>query len=117
MFDIIVACGKDNGIGLKGNLPWKIPEELALFREKTRDSVLIVGRKTAESLPLLTDRVVYCLSKTKVLARDENKCRVVDTLTDALIDIGCNYEGKKVFLAGGECVYGMVFEYFPKLID
>jgi dihydrofolate reductase/thymidylate synthase len=117
MFELIVACGKDNGIGLKGALPWKIPKEMELFREKTRDSVLIVGRKTAESLPHLKDRLVYCLSQTKVLTKDANQCKVFDSLTDAVIDIEQNYPGKKVFIAGGECLYGMVLEYFPSMIN
>lgn len=117
MFEIIVACGKDNGIGLDGKLPWKIPEELALFKEKTKNSVLIVGRKTAESLPFLEDRIIYCLSTLKKLTKDENKCRVFDTFADAMNDIEHNFPDKKVFIAGGQCLYTLALEFFPKMIN
>lgn len=39
------------GIGHQGKLPWHIPEDLARFRELTKDHIVIMGRKTWDSLP------------------------------------------------------------------
>ena len=46
----ICAAAENNTIGLKGKLPWNIPEDLKFFKEKTQGKALIMGRKTFESL-------------------------------------------------------------------
>lgn len=39
------------GIGCEGGIPWRIPEDIAYFRELTEGNVVIMGRKTWDSLP------------------------------------------------------------------
>ena len=46
----ICAAAENNTIGLKGKLPWNIPEDLQFFQKKTKGKPLIMGRKTFESL-------------------------------------------------------------------
>lgn len=38
-------------IGLDGKLPWHLPEDLQYFQAKTANQVVIMGRKTWQSLP------------------------------------------------------------------
>ena len=38
-------------IGADGALPWHLPEDLKLFRERTTGSTVVMGRRTWESLP------------------------------------------------------------------
>lgn len=47
----IVAHDMNGVIGKDGKIPWSIPEDMRHFKEYTRDSSLIMGRKTAQSLP------------------------------------------------------------------
>jgi dihydrofolate reductase len=47
----IVAVDNDWGIGLGGKLPWHIPGDLAFFKEQTLGHIVVMGRKTFESLP------------------------------------------------------------------
>lgn len=47
---IIVAVDKKRGIGRKNALPWYIPEDLKRFRRLTTGHVVIMGRKTFESI-------------------------------------------------------------------
>ena len=58
----IIAMTKSGGIGYKGVLPWNIPEELSIFRTITDGCKILVGNKTAKTLPRLKNRKVYCLS-------------------------------------------------------
>jgi len=52
MIRAILAHDKDWGIGKDGDLPWeKNPEDLKWFKECTKHSAVIMGRKTWESLP------------------------------------------------------------------
>jgi len=48
---IIVAMTASRVIGNAGQLPWKLPEDLRLFRELTWGGVVIMGRRTFASLP------------------------------------------------------------------
>ncbi|MBI1961210.1 MAG: dihydrofolate reductase, partial [Parcubacteria group bacterium] len=46
----IAAIGKNRELGLKGKLPWHVPEDLKHFKETTFGHPVIMGRKTFESL-------------------------------------------------------------------
>lgn len=51
MITLIAAISKNNCIGKGGELPWNIPEDMQRMRENTVGKVLIMGRKTWESIP------------------------------------------------------------------
>jgi dihydrofolate reductase len=51
MLDLIVAMNSMGLIGINDTLPWRIPEDMAYFREKTMGKSIIMGRKTFASLP------------------------------------------------------------------
>jgi dihydrofolate reductase len=48
---LIWAQARGGVIGVAGRLPWHLPEDLALFRELTTGSTVVMGRRTWESLP------------------------------------------------------------------
>lgn len=48
---LIVAIADNNGIGIKGQLPWHISEDLQYFKNTTRGYPVIMGRTTYFSLP------------------------------------------------------------------
>ena len=48
---LIVAIADDNAIGIKGQLPWHISEDLQYFKAITRGYPVIMGRTTYFSLP------------------------------------------------------------------
>jgi dihydrofolate reductase len=48
----LIYARADNGtIGLNGQMPWHLPEDLAHFRQQTQGCPVIMGRKTWDSLP------------------------------------------------------------------
>lgn len=51
MISAIVCADENWGIGYQGKLLANIPEDMRFFREKTINSVVIMGRKTYDSLP------------------------------------------------------------------
>ena len=60
---VLVAAVADNGvIGLGGDIPWSIPEDLKHFRAVTKGNTVVMGRRTFESighpLPFRTNVVV-----------------------------------------------------------
>ena len=64
----MIACVDNNfAIGYKGNLLFNIPDDKRFFRNTTLNGVVIMGRKTFESLPdrkPLSNRVNIVLSHT-----------------------------------------------------
>ena len=51
MYSAIVAVDNNWGIGYNGELLEHIPEDMKHFRELTEDNIVIMGRKTWDSLP------------------------------------------------------------------
>lgn len=48
---LIAAVSINNVIGINGQMPWRIPEDLTRFKELTLGHPVIMGRKTYESIP------------------------------------------------------------------
>lgn len=116
MFEVILAVtivSDKIGIGKGGRLPWYCPSELQIFREKTADSVLIMGKNTVRSLPkALVGRIILTLTTTL--------CDDLDTfysLEDALAYAEKTYPHKKVFVCGGGKLYDYVFREMPSMIS
>jgi dihydrofolate reductase len=63
----VVAMDEDRVIGRQGALPWDVPQDLAHFRKLTKDHVVVMGRKTWDSLPAkrrpLPDRTNVVVSR------------------------------------------------------
>jgi len=103
---LIWAQDKDGGIGYNGKLPWYIPEDLKNFKKLTLNSVIIMGRKTWESLPIkpLPDRKNIVLSKTKQQGVETfnsyDKC--IQTLKSNNVN--------KVYIIGGRSIYKLFFQ-------
>ncbi len=51
MITLVAAIAKNNCIGKNGELPWNIPEDMKRMRAITLGKVLIMGRRTWESIP------------------------------------------------------------------
>ena len=47
---ILAAVARNGVIGVDGGMPWHLPDELALFKELTVGHVLVMGRRTYESV-------------------------------------------------------------------
>lgn len=51
MITLLAAMSANNCIGKDGEIPWHIPEDMKRVRQVTTGKVLIMGRKTWESIP------------------------------------------------------------------
>lgn len=99
MVSLIVACTNQGIIGDRGHLPWPhISEDMAWFKSKTINNVVVMGRKTWDSLnhKPLKDRINIVVSTSP--------CRGVQTITDNINEnikkLKENYD-KEIFIIGG----------------
>jgi dihydrofolate reductase len=51
MIALIWAQAEDRVIGNAGTIPWRIPEDMTMFRALTMGSTVVMGRATWDSLP------------------------------------------------------------------
>lgn len=111
--NLIVAVDNDYGIAKNGELLARLPKDLQYFKEKTLGNVVIMGRKTLESLP----KQKPLPNRTNViLTRDPNyHCKdaiVLHSLGEVLSWL--EREGiakQQVFVSGGAEIYKLFMPY------
>jgi len=103
---IVAALARDRTIGDAGAIPWHYPEDFAHFRRETKGTVLVMGRRTLESIGrLLPGR------PTVVLTRDVERVRaawpgalVADSL-EAALEAAAATGRDTATIQGGATVY------------
>ena len=98
--EIVAALTKDGVIGKDGTLPWRLKEELQHFKALTKGGVVVMGRKTFESIGKpLPYRENVVISNT--LQNDD--VIVVPSFEEA-VEKAQSFN-KPVFFIGGHSVY------------
>jgi len=98
-FKAIAAMSENRVIGCGNKIPWHLPEDFKWFKKKTAGQVIVMGRKTFESIGRpLPDR------ETIVLTRTHFQHPGVRTVSD-LSQINLSGENREVFICGGAQVY------------
>ncbi|GIW92338.1 MAG: hypothetical protein KatS3mg110_0379 [Pirellulaceae bacterium] len=108
----IVAAVADNGvIGKQGRLPWHLPEDLRHFKKLTMGHVLIMGRRTYESIgrPLPGRRTIVLSSSRTFQAPG---ILVAGTFQEAL---RLAQDSPLAFVVGGAAVYREALRHADQL--
>ena len=106
----IVAVDKNWGIGKDGKLLFHIKEDLEFFKKMTTDKVVVMGRKTLESLPNkepLKNRVNLVITSAIKVHADN---LFIDSLDEVLKETK-KYDSNDVFVIGGESIYRQMIKY------
>ncbi len=109
MLALIVAYDKNRLIGKDGGMPWYIPGELKRFRSLTENNVVIMGRKTYESLGSpLKNRINIVLSRSKDF--DGENVYTAKNLTEAVDMAREQWPEKNIYIGGGANLYNQVLD-------
>ena len=126
MIGVIVALDKNYLIGKNNQIPWNVPEDRTLFKEKTTGNFIIMGRKTFESIGRpLPNRVNIVISNTmendfdfQELTFEEllNKTVIFHSIEEG-ISFCKKFSEKDIFIIGGAKIYQEVISknIFDKL--
>lgn len=98
-FNAIAAMSENRVIGNGASIPWYLPEDFRWFREKTTGHVLVMGRKTFESIGRPLPK-----RKTIVLSRSGFSHPDVE-VRSSLESIRPEDEPGTVFVCGGGEIY------------
>jgi len=101
LLSLVAAVAENRVIGRDNDLPWRLPADLAHFKQLTLDKSIVMGRRTWESLPgVLPRRRHIVLSRDPGFAPEG--CDVVSSL-DAAIALA---EGESdLMVVGGAALY------------
>ena len=109
--NLIAAADENWAIGKDNHLLVSIPKDQKLFRDETLGKVVIMGRKTLESLPggqpLYGRKTIVLTRDPEFQAKGVTICHNVEEVLDAVKDT----DPDDVFVAGGQQVYEALLPY------
>ena len=111
--NLIVAVTKDYAIGKDNNLLFHLPKDLAFFKEKTLNKVIIMGEKTYFSLPKrpLPKRTTIVLSNNPQFNEEGV---IIARSVDELMEEVSKFNPEDVFVCGGASVYNLLMDNCEK---
>ena len=103
MISLIVAASTNNAIGKNNQLLWHLPKDLKFFKNKTWAMVVIMGRKTFESVNKpLPGRLNIVITSNREWKAEE--VMVASNLEDAIALAGAEHF-QEIFIIGGGEIY------------
>ena len=107
---LIWAMDRNRVIGKDNGLPWRLPADMAYFREVTTGHTVIMGRRTFESIgrPLKGRRNV-------ILSRDRSYAQPGCEIAHGVEEVLDRFRGQTLFVIGGAEVYRAFLPYAEKL--
>ncbi len=121
MLELIAALTQSGVIGINGTISWNIPEDLAHFRQYTMNQIIVMGRKTFQSLPRpLPNRTHIVLTNTLWVQSPDNckynSCPVhyctMDDLEKTILEVDPDRRKRVIIIGGGE-----IYRHFYKKCD
>lgn len=109
---IILVTDNDGAIGKDGGLLCSLPEDMKHFRETTKNSTVVMGRKTYYSFPKrpLPNRENLVLSRSEKEIEGAKVFADIDSLLDYVKD------KERVFIIGGGEIYNQFLPFCDEAI-
>lgn len=104
----IAAVAANGVIGAENDIPWRIPADWQRFKALTMGNVLIMGRKTYDSIGrTLPGRTTFVITRDPMWRGDG--VRAVPSVDEA-IDQAMLLDPKMIFVAGGGEIYRVAWD-------
>lgn len=111
--NLIASSSRDWGIGKENQLLFHIREDMQYFKKMTTGNVVVMGRKTLDSLPggnPLPERVNIVMTRDRDFSRES--VTAVHSAEELLEELK-RYDSE-VFVCGGGEIYRMLLPYCQK---
>ncbi|AGW86200.1 Dihydrofolate reductase [Blattabacterium sp. (Nauphoeta cinerea)] len=106
---IIAAVSKNGFIGKNNQLMWHLPNDLKRFKNMTIGEIVIMGRKTFESIGKILPKrknIILTRNKTNFLyLKNKKNVNIISSIKEIE-----NLTYKKIFIIGGEKTYAYTIE-------
>jgi dihydrofolate reductase len=98
-FKAIAAMSENRVIGQGNTIPWHLPEDFKWFKQTTTGHIIVMGRKTYESIGrLLPNRTTIILSRSDFTVPGAIMLKDLAALQPAT-------DGRETFICGGAEIY------------
>jgi dihydrofolate reductase len=99
---MVAAMAKNRVIGAANDIPWKIPGEQQRFRQLTEGHLVVMGRRTYDSIGRpLPNRDLLVIGRQAIAAARVATC---GTFEEAM-EVIASDSRDEIFIAGGEQIY------------
>jgi dihydrofolate reductase len=110
---IVSAMSKDKVIGRDNTLPWHLPQDLKRFKSLTLNQVVVMGRKTYESLgKSLPNRLNIILTKDTKWKDIKGDNTYVYYSVEEVLE---RFKTRDLFIIGGSEIYKAFMDYADKM--
>lgn len=116
----IVAMSQNRAIGKDNQLPWHISEDLKHFKKYTNGGIVIMGRKTFESMGAkpLPNRTNFVITTNLDYQVEDKSVIIMHNLDDALTQAASLAHGKglsTIWIIGGEKIFEQAMLFSDRL--
>ena len=114
----VVAMDQQRCIGKDNDLPWHISADLKHFKEITQGGVIVMGRKTLESMGrVLPKRVNWVITRDPDWSFQGTKVahNIEDALIQAVTDVQNSEKPTSIFIIGGGEIFKQTMDIADRL--
>lgn len=113
MIRAIWAQDENGLVGVDGTLPWHNPTDLAWFKSQTEGHVVVMGYKTAQSLPIfpLPNRTNIVIAKGVQGIVPDNGYYVVSDF-ESILNL---YQNQDMWILGGPATWERLLPYVQEI--
>ncbi|MBP1950765.1 dihydrofolate reductase [Virgibacillus litoralis] len=113
MISLLVAMDSNQTIGAENDLPWRLPNDLKFFKEKSTGNTIIMGRKTYESMGRpLPNRKNVVITRQQIDFPDE--VDVIDNV-DMIREWNKENPEQEFFVIGGGIIFDQIMPYADRM--
>jgi dihydrofolate reductase len=114
MLSLIVATDENKLIGNNNQLPWHLPADLAHFKNLTQGNIVVMGRKTYDSLP---EQYRPLPNRKNVIISRNSNLKIADCEVFSSLEVMINaFEDKaKLMIIGGMSIYEQALPLVDKI--
>lgn len=112
----ILMIDDEGNLGTKNHLLYDIPEDKKWFKRHTLGKIVVMGRKTFESLPNqspLSERTNVVLTRDETFQHDE--VIVAHSIEELRANIFLSYDDEDIWFIGGNSIYNYWIPYCDKV--
>ena len=110
----VVAMSNNQVIGINNDLPWSLKDDLAHFKKYTTGKIIVMGRKTFESIGRpLPNRDNFVISST---LNSVDGVSIFPSLDDALAAANAQNTHDEIAIIGGGYLFRESINIFNKLV-
>lgn len=114
MITFVYAQDQEGGIGYNNQLPWHLPNDLAFFKKITLGQIVLMGRKTFDSM----NQKPLPKRHNLILTRDFNYSSIDDNvqIVHKVEEVLALAEVERIMVIGGAEIFSLFLPYVSEII-